>query len=160
MRKFNLVPFVDFCFYFLSFSRWNQGFPGGASGKETTCQCRRHKRRGFHPWVGKILWRRKCNPLQYSCLENPRDRGAWWATKSMGLQRVRTETLTFSFWLRFYSLEILSVNTIETNVEWWLSGAGVTGNGEFLFNVGRACFSRWKELWRWMMVVSLHYECI
>ena len=26
--------------------------------------------------------------------------------------------------------------------EWWLSGAGVTRNGEFLFNVGRACFSR------------------
>ena len=26
------------------------------------------------------LWRRKCNPLQYSCLENPMDRGAWQAT--------------------------------------------------------------------------------
>ena len=24
-------------------------------------------------------WRRKCNPLQCSCLENPRDGGAWWA---------------------------------------------------------------------------------
>ena len=24
-------------------------------------------------------WRRKCSPLQYSCLENPRHRGAWWA---------------------------------------------------------------------------------
>ena len=24
-------------------------------------------------------WRRKCNPLQYSCLENPMDRGVWWA---------------------------------------------------------------------------------
>ena len=24
-------------------------------------------------------WRRKCNPLQCSCLENPRDSGAWWA---------------------------------------------------------------------------------
>ena len=28
--------------------------PGGASGKETACQCRRRKRLGFHPWVGKI----------------------------------------------------------------------------------------------------------
>ena len=35
------------------------GFPGGTSGKEPDCQCRRHKRRGFDPWVGKILWRRK-----------------------------------------------------------------------------------------------------
>ena len=31
---------------------------GGASGKEPTCQCRRHKRRRFDPWVRKILWRR------------------------------------------------------------------------------------------------------
>ena len=30
------------------------GFPGGASGKEPVCQCRRHKRLGFDPWVGKI----------------------------------------------------------------------------------------------------------
>ena len=29
------------------------GFPGGASGKEPACQCRRHKRRRFNPWVGK-----------------------------------------------------------------------------------------------------------
>ena len=34
------------------------GFPGGASGKEPTCQCRRHKKFAFDPWVGKILWRR------------------------------------------------------------------------------------------------------
>ena len=27
----------------------------------------------------KIINLEKCNPLQYSCLENPRDRGAWWA---------------------------------------------------------------------------------
>ena len=38
------------------------GFPCGASGKEPVCQCRRHKRRGFDPWVGKISWRRKWQP--------------------------------------------------------------------------------------------------
>ena len=32
---------------------------------------------GFDPWIGKIPWRRARNPLQYSCLENPGDRGAW-----------------------------------------------------------------------------------
>ena len=31
-----------------------EGFPGGANGKESTFQCRRHKTRGFDPWVGKI----------------------------------------------------------------------------------------------------------
>ena len=49
-------------------------FPGSASDKEPTCQCRRY---GFNTWVGKIPWRRACNPLQYSSLENPKDRGAW-----------------------------------------------------------------------------------
>ena len=33
-------------------------FPGGASDKEPTFQSRRHERRGFDPWVGKIPWRR------------------------------------------------------------------------------------------------------
>ena len=54
------------------------GFSGGASGKEYACQCRRYKGRGFGPWVGKILWRRKWQ-LQYSCLVNSMDTGAWWA---------------------------------------------------------------------------------
>ena len=37
-------------------------FPGGTSGKESTCQYRRHKKRRFDPWVGKIPWRRKWPP--------------------------------------------------------------------------------------------------
>ena len=52
------------------------GFPSSVSGKEPACQCRRHKRLRFHPWVGKRRWQ----PFQYSCLENPKDRGAWQAT--------------------------------------------------------------------------------
>ena len=35
------------------------GFPRQHSCKESSCHCRRHKRDGFDPWVGKILWRRK-----------------------------------------------------------------------------------------------------
>ena len=38
------------------------GFPSGASGKEASCQSRRHKRCGFNPWVRKIPWRRKWQP--------------------------------------------------------------------------------------------------
>ena len=34
------------------------GFLGDASGKEAACQCRRYKRCGFNPWVGRIPWRR------------------------------------------------------------------------------------------------------
>ena len=35
-----------------------KGFPGGARGKELTCQGRRCKRHGFNPWIGQILWSR------------------------------------------------------------------------------------------------------
>ena len=38
------------------------GFPGGAAGKEPTCQCRRRKRSECDPWVGKIPWRRAYQP--------------------------------------------------------------------------------------------------
>ena len=53
---------------------------GGPNGKELACRCRRLKRCGFDPWIGKILWRRKWQPTQYSCMENPMDKGAWQAT--------------------------------------------------------------------------------
>ena len=39
-----------------------KGFPCGTSGKEPTCQYRRHKRQGFDPWVGKVPWRRAWQP--------------------------------------------------------------------------------------------------
>ena len=48
-------------------------------GKEYIClQCRRCRRCGFDPWVGKIPFKRKWQ-LQYSCLGNSMDRGACWA---------------------------------------------------------------------------------
>ena len=37
-------------------------FRGGASGTEPACQCRRHKRGRFDPWVGKIPWRSAWQP--------------------------------------------------------------------------------------------------
>ena len=51
-------------------SRWH-------NGKESACQCRKRRRCWFNPWVRKIPW--NGNALLYSCLENPMDRGAWWA---------------------------------------------------------------------------------
>ena len=45
------------------------GVPGGASGKEPTCQCRRHKRHRFNPWVRKIPWRRAWQPTPVSLPE-------------------------------------------------------------------------------------------
>ena len=38
------------------------GLPWRLSGKESICQCRRHRRRGFDPWVGNIPYKRKWQP--------------------------------------------------------------------------------------------------
>ena len=85
-------------------------------------QCRRP---GFDPWVRKISWRREWqptpvflptptpskkggstehfgegdgNPLQYSCLENPMDRGAWCA-RVHGVAKSQTRLSNFTFFL-------------------------------------------------------------
>ena len=50
------------------------GLPRWRSGKESACQCKRHRAVGSIPGEGNG------SPPQYSCLGNPTDRGAWWAT--------------------------------------------------------------------------------
>ena len=62
-----------------TFSGW-WVFPGGTSGKEPTLQCRRFKTWRLDHWVRKVPGEGHGNPLQYSCLENPVDTGAWQAS--------------------------------------------------------------------------------
>ena len=59
-------------------------FPGGAEVKASACNV---GDLGSIPGSGRSPGEGNGNPLQYSCLENPMDRGAWWATVH-GLQRV------------------------------------------------------------------------
>ena len=58
----------------------HHGFPGGISGKESACQCRRHKSAGSIPGSGRSPGVGNSYPLQYSDLENSMGRGACWAT--------------------------------------------------------------------------------
>ena len=53
-----------------------QGFPGGSDFKEPAYKVRDL---GLISGLGKSPGERNGNPLQYSCLENSMDRGAWWA---------------------------------------------------------------------------------
>ena len=52
-------------------------FPGGSDGKESACNARDL---GSFPGLGRPPGEGNGNLLQYSCLENSMDRGAWWAT--------------------------------------------------------------------------------
>ena len=58
---------------------WNLGFPGGTSGKESPSNGGNTRDKGSIPGLGRSLGVGNGNPLQCSCLENLRDRGAWWA---------------------------------------------------------------------------------
>ena len=50
------------------------------------------------PWMVKIPWRREWQPTHYSCLENPMDRGTWWATvHAVAKSKDTTEQLTPSY---------------------------------------------------------------
>ena len=53
------------------------GFSGGSQGKESACNA---QDQGSIPGSGRSLGKGKGYPLQYSCLENSMDRGAWRAT--------------------------------------------------------------------------------
>ena len=51
-------------------------FPGGSNGKESACNA---GDQGSIPELGRSPGEGNGNPLQYSCVENPMDGGAWWA---------------------------------------------------------------------------------
>ena len=55
---------IDFSKWLVSVSVYRpstvrEGLPRWLSGKDSACQCRRSRRHGFDPWVGKISWSQK-----------------------------------------------------------------------------------------------------
>ena len=87
---------------------------------------------GYRSWGYKELdttkwvsWRRKCNPLQRSCLENPRDGGAWWAAVQ-GVARSRTWLSDFTFTFHFRALE-KEMAAHSSVLVWRILGTGEPG---------------------------------
>ena len=97
---------------FLNVTCANEGFPSGDSDSKesTTNKNNNNKKKEYkiqkvkkkknllamqETWVQAGLARSpgegNGNPLQYSCLENPMDRGVWWATQSMGSAKSQTQ---------------------------------------------------------------------
>ena len=64
-------------------------------------------------------------PLQYSCLENPMDGGAWWAAVH-GVAKSRTRLSDFTFTLHFHSLE-KEMATHSSVLAWRIPGTGEPG---------------------------------
>ena len=64
-------------------------------------------------------------PLQYSCLENPMDGGAWWAAVH-GVAKSRTRLSDFTFTFHFYALE-KEMATHSSVLAWRIPGTGQPG---------------------------------
>ena len=64
----------------MSESKVGWGFPDGTSGREPACNARDARDSGSIPGSGRSPGGCNGNPLKYSCLENPINRGASWAT--------------------------------------------------------------------------------
>ena len=85
------------------------GVPGGLDDKESASN---EGHLGLIPGSGRSPGEGNGNPLQYSCLENPMDGGAWQATVHEVAELDTTEWLHFSFWLTLWLHRVLSLVTI------------------------------------------------
>ena len=112
--------FITGCLYFL---RW--GFSGASVGRELPCNPRDARDMGSIPGSGRSPGGGHGYSLQYSCLENLMDRGAWWATVHR-LQRVGHD---WSEWaqhiLPYNDLNIIAMDTTPLHP---------------CYNHGRLCF--------------------
>ena len=80
-------------------------FPGGSDGKASVYNV---GDLGSIPGSGRFPGEGNGNPLQYPCLENPMDGGAWCRLLSMGSQRVSTTER-----LHFHLVQYITENSLE-----------------------------------------------
>ena len=127
---FASLPYnIDWMFLFCSHVYWwimVVGLPQGLSSKEFACSAEAAGDMGSIPGWGRYPGEGHGSPLQYSCLENPMDRGAWWAT----VHRV-TKSLT---WLK------------------QLSKKQEHGHSDVIWQWS---LWEWLRSWRWMGLVPL-----
>ena len=88
-------------------SGWIRGFPHSSVGKESTCNAGDP---GLIPGSGRSPGEGNGNPLQYCCLENPMDRGAWHATVHVAA-RVGHDLATSPppppYWIRAHTNDVI-----------------------------------------------------
>ena len=79
---------------------YKNSFPGGSEVKASASNA---GDLGLIPGSGRSPGEGNGNPLQYSCLENPMDRGAWWATvHGVAKSQTRLSDFTFTFTMKVY----------------------------------------------------------
>ena len=105
---------------FSIFAHYVDPFQSGPRGKEPACQCRSRRDAGSIPRSRRSSGGGHGNPIEYSCLENPMNRGAWLAT----VHKV-TQGQT---WLKQFCTHTSDVNNISPclhHVNDWQVGRGI-----------------------------------
>ena len=120
-------------------------FAGWLSTKESACQCSRWRRWGFDPLVVRSPGGENSNSLQYSCLDNSMDGGAWQAT----VHRITKNWTRLRDWAHAHthielSLTITPSPTRDcmTGIHSWNQPGVFAG----LFVVGLCCFPSAEQL--------------
>ena len=112
ISQFFLCTFVSFCFIFRC-CFCSGGLAQWLSGKESTCNAGDTGDVGSLPGLEGSPGGGNGNPLQYSCLENPMDRGAWRATVH-GVAKSWTWLImhaSYLFWTFFFGLKVILILT-------------------------------------------------
>ena len=97
--------------FYLIYIYIHMGFPGGDSGKEFACQCRRGRRPVFNPWVWRIPWRRHGPHSSVLARRIP------WTEEPVGLREI-TQSQT---WLKQLSTHAYVHFTIRGSSQWFSS---------------------------------------
>ena len=113
------------------------GLPSWLSGKESTCQCRRHR---FNPWVRKTPWWRKWHPTPVFLPEKSHGHGSLAGYSPWGHKRVRRDLATKQQqWYRPYYniIKIRSVNKSQTLIP-------CLAHGKCSINISTSCLAHEK----------------
>ena len=105
-----------------------EGFPGGSVCKEST---RNAGAPGLIPELARSPREENGNPLQYSCLENPMDSGAWWAI-AQRVGKSQTQLSNFTFTFHFHALEkVMAIHssTLAWRIPWTQEPGGLQSVG-------------------------------
>ena len=93
-----------------------RGLPSWLSGKKFACQHRGHRRRGFDPWIGKIPWRRKWQPIPVFLTGESHEQRSLAGNSPSGHRELDTTEQ-----LSMHTHELEKVQTWEGSKPSWLS---------------------------------------
>ena len=115
------------------------GFPGWLSGKEPACQVRRHRRCGLDPWVRKIFWRRKWQPILVFLPGESRGQRSLTGYSPLGCKELDTTDCTHTHGKAIgWSFSFLRVN--RTWGFWFQVARSENRTWDFWFQAGRSEF--------------------